>query len=108
MNDSLPEKVPKKGEFYYHYKHDPSLLEDHAYEIIGTAFHTEEENQLVLYRPLYGDRAYLNGADMCARPLSMWFEEVTKGGKTFPRFAKITDPAVIKELEAKRAEMYGE
>jgi hypothetical protein len=32
--------------------------------------------------------------------------DVTKDGKTFPRFTKITDPATIAELERIREEMY--
>jgi hypothetical protein len=36
----------------------------------------------------------------------MWMGDVTKDGKTFPRFTKITDPATIAELERIREEMY--
>jgi hypothetical protein len=33
-------------------------------------------------------------------------EMVTKDGKTFERFQKITDPEIIKKLEEKKREMY--
>ncbi len=38
----------------------------------------------------------------------MFMEYITKQGKTFPRFKKISDEAVIKELEAMRTRMYGD
>lgn len=99
---------PERG-FYRHYKHDPAKgLNNYHYEVVGTAWHTEFEDHLVLYRPLYGDRSYLDGADLAARPLSMFLDTVEKEGKTFPRFTRITDLGVIKELEVIRAQMYGE
>jgi hypothetical protein len=36
----------------------------------------------------------------------MFMEEVTKDGKTFARFQKITDPEIIKKLEEIRSQMY--
>lgn len=32
------------------------------------------------------------------RPLGMWMEKVTKDGRTFPRFGRISDPAVNKSI----------
>lgn len=50
------------------------------YEVIGIARHSETEEELVVYRALYGDGA------LWARPLSMWNEWVSYQGKTVLRF----------------------
>lgn len=111
--DRLPAKVPEKG-FYYHYKHDPSgSVNNYAYEFMGVGHHTEddcrpEDALLAVYRPLYEAFVYKNGKMFDVRPLSMFMEEVTKEGKTFPRFARITDPATIEALAKMRSEMYGD
>lgn len=112
----IPKKVPAPG-FYYHYKHDPKgAVNNYAYEVIGVGFHTEDdarpgEQHFLVYRPLYEAAVYKASKDLgipCFdnRPLEMWMEEVTKDGRTFPRFQKITDPVVIAELEKIRLEMY--
>ena len=41
------------------------------------------------------------------RPLAMAMEEVEAGCVKMPRFRRITDPAVIAQLEAIKQEMYG-
>jgi hypothetical protein len=111
--DSIPKDVPEKG-FYYHYKHDPAgAVNNYAYEFMGVGHHTEddcrpEDALLAVYRPLYEAFVYKNGRMFDVRPLSMFMESVTKEGKTFPRFQKITDPLVIAELEQVRKEMYSE
>ena len=114
MAIETPAEVPENG-FYYHYKHDPDgPVNNYAYEVIGVGHHTEdyatvEDMHMVVYRPLYEDAAvYKAGKLFDLRPLKMFMEYITKGGKTFPRFKKISDEAVIKELEAARVRMYGE
>jgi hypothetical protein len=97
--------TPDKG-FYYHHKHDPMKGEtDHAYEVLGTAWHTEDGSYTVIYRPLY-ENDFLQHADFCARPLEMFMENVEKDGKTFPRFSRITDPALLSKLTHVRDTMY--
>src|SRR3989338_3141614 len=104
----IPEKVPENG-FYYHYKHDPAgPINNYAYEIVGVGHHTEEEVNFVIYRPLYESTVYLAGKMFDVRPIDMFLEEVSKDGKTFPRFKKITDENVISELRKIRDDMYGE
>jgi hypothetical protein len=58
---------------YRHYKGG-------EYAVYGMATHSETEEPLVVYRPLYGDRA------LWVRPLSMFQESVEQQGETVPRF----------------------
>ena len=53
------------------------------YEVIGIARHSETEEKLVVYRPLYGE------GGLWVRPLSMWNETVEREGKTYTRFTYI-------------------
>ena len=111
MSLIVPERVPEKG-FYYHYKHrDEEGLRDYAYEVMGTGCHTEDDCReidihLVVYRPLYESSVYKAGKLFDIRPLGMFLEDVSKDGKTFPRFQKITDLDVIAELEEVEKQMY--
>ncbi len=108
---TIPKKVPENT-FYYHYKHDPSgAINDYAYEVVGVGHHTEDDcrpidNNMVIYRPIYESSVYKAGKLFDLRPLEMWMDDVTRDGKTFPRFQKITDPKVIKELKVIRDKMY--
>ncbi|MDC8832266.1 DUF1653 domain-containing protein [Alteromonas gilva] len=63
---------------YQHYK-------GNNYEVIGVATHSEDETSLVVYRPLYGDRA------LWVRPLSMFTEEVKVNGRSVARFRYLGD-----------------
>ena len=53
------------------------------YEVLGIARHSEIEEELVVYRALYGDFS------LWVRPVSMWNETVERDGKTFRRFTYI-------------------
>ena len=53
------------------------------YEALGVARHSETEEELVVYRALYGDFG------LWVRPVSMWNETVERDGKTFHRFTYI-------------------
>ena len=53
------------------------------YEVLGVARHSETEEELVVYRALYGD------SGLWVRPVSMWNETVERDGKTFRRFTYI-------------------
>ena len=109
----IPKRVPENG-FYYHYKHDKTgEFNNYAYEVIGVGCHTEddsrpEDKNMVIYRPLYQSAVYEAGKLFDLRPLEMFMEEVTKDGKTFPRFQKITDPEICEKLKKLKEIMYGE
>ena len=53
------------------------------YEVIGLARHSETQEEMVIYRALYGDFG------LWVRPVSMWNETVERDGKTFRRFTYI-------------------
>ncbi|MEP0354205.1 MAG: DUF1653 domain-containing protein [Paraglaciecola sp.] len=58
---------------YRHYK-------GNEYEVIGVAKHSEDDSELVVYQPLYGERG------LWVRPLSMFIESVEVNGKPKSRF----------------------
>ena len=60
---------------YRHYK-------GNYYEVIGVARHSETDELLVVYRPLYGERG------LWVRPQVMFEEEVSVDGHLVPRFAR--------------------
>jgi hypothetical protein len=93
--------------FYYHFKHDPSIsVVHHAYEVVGLGWHTEDEAEVVLYRPLY-KQDFMGDVGVAVRPLAMFLETVEREGKTMQRFTKITDEAVIAQLTDARNQLYG-
>lgn len=53
------------------------------YEVLFTARHSETEEEMVVYRALYGD------GGIWVRPLSMWNETVERDGKKMKRFEYI-------------------
>ena len=55
------------------------------YEVLGVARHSETEEELVVYRALYGDFG------LWVRPVSMWNGTVERDGKTFRRFTYISE-----------------
>ncbi|MGX5913772.1 DUF1653 domain-containing protein [Aliidiomarina sp. Khilg15.8] len=58
---------------YQHYK-------GNFYQVIDTVRHSETEECLVLYRPLYGDQS------LWVRPYEMFIESVKLDGNDVPRF----------------------
>ena len=55
------------------------------YEVLGLARHSETEEELVVYRALYGE------GGLWVRPASMWNETVERDGKTVRRFTYIDE-----------------
>jgi hypothetical protein len=62
-----------------HYRH----YKGKEYEVIGVARHSETEEELVVYRTLYGN------FDLWARPKAMFVETVVVDGVEVPRFQYI-------------------
>lgn len=71
MNYERPEK-----RFFQHFKGG-------RYRFVRTAFDSETQERMVIYQALYGEEAYW------VRPEKMFFEKVTREGKTFNRFTEI-------------------
>lgn len=65
-----------KGGRYRHYK-------GNEYVVIDIATHSETEEEMVLYKALYGEEK------LWVRPLSMWNEIVTVDGKEVLRFTYV-------------------
>lgn len=61
---------------YRHYK-------GKDYSVVGFARHSETEEVMVLYVPLYGEGGYW------VRPLAMFTENVVIEGREVPRFALV-------------------
>ena len=61
------------------------------YEVIGVAKHSETEEEMVVYRQLYGEHG------LWVRPASMWEEKVERDGKAYTRFTYIGDEEDNKE-----------
>jgi len=60
---------------YRHFRGQP-------YEVIGTARHSETEEEFVVYRALYGE------GGLWVRPRTMWDEHVERDGYAGPRFVR--------------------
>lgn len=65
-------QLPAPG-IYRHYKGG-------EYHLLEIATHSETEELMAVYRPMYGEGA------LWVRPLAMWQEEVEVDGKALPRF----------------------
>lgn len=61
---------------YQHYK-------GNFYQVEDIAIHSETEEEMVLYRPLYG------AGLLWVRPLTMFLEDIEINGKSQPRFAYV-------------------
>ena len=72
--------MPLQPGLYRHYKGP-------EYRVYGVARHSETEEQMVVYRALYGDYG------LWVRPLSMFCETVEVNGATVQRFALIESMA---------------
>ncbi|MCJ7766141.1 MAG: DUF1653 domain-containing protein [Thiovulaceae bacterium] len=71
----MTETVIKAG-LYRHYK-------GNQYEVIDVVVHSETEEELVLYRALYGEQG------LWVRPLAMFTENVNVDGRCMARFKYI-------------------
>ena len=63
------------------YKH----FKGNFYEVMGTAIHSETMEEMVLYKPLYGEEK------LFVRPLKMFTEIVVVDGKEVPRFESVEE-----------------
>lgn len=115
--------LPKPGDFYRHYKHNPEDLvpENYTYVVVGLGVDTDSKDSagarfFVHYRPLYKDEGMLAQLSretgiscVWSRSLLEWMNMVTPPGseESQPRFTKVTDPNAIARLKGVSAKMYG-
>jgi hypothetical protein len=81
-------KLPKQGEKYYHFKHNPNLdKQNYCYEIIGIGKNTETREDMKIYKPLYEC-----DVELFVRPFDMFLEIVDKPDFDYigPRFRLVT------------------
>jgi hypothetical protein len=76
MANNLPENI--FAGVYQHYKGG-------LYYVLGLARHTETDEKLIAYIPLY-TRPDHPGPRIQVRPITMFFETVVSLGKEIPRF----------------------
>ena len=72
------------GERYHHYKNSEKL-----YTVLHIAFHTETEEELVVYQAEY-DTEDLGKKPIFARPREMFEGEVVVAGDTVERFNRVS------------------
>ncbi len=75
--------------FFKHFK-------GNIYEVIGVGKHSETGEELVVYRGLYNS-PHGYGA-IWIRPVPMFLETIERDGKTFPRFARISNEEALVAL----------
>ena len=76
------ERIFYKGNIVKHFKRETISEEQlekepniYLYEIIGIARHTENKEEIMVYKPLYQTEV-MNGVDFVVRPLDMFMSEV--------------------------------
>ncbi len=72
----LMEYSVKEERFFRHFKGG-------MYKYIHSAYDSETQERMVVYQALYGEEAYW------VRPEKMFFEKITRDGRTFNRFTEI-------------------
>jgi len=75
-----------KPGIYQHFK-------GNEYEVIGLAKHSETQEELVVYKPLYGEPG------LWVRPLTMFVENVDKEGQSVQRFSFIRNSNETQSLK---------
>lgn len=86
--------IPKSGEVWRHYKHDPAIENSYTYRIeaIGLCTDNTGERLMVVYRPLYtlGKKEQEEGVEVFVRNLEEFMGKVEVNANTTPRFTKIS------------------
>ena len=85
---------PLSHTFWRHYK--SSGGDDHTYEVLGIVYHSETQEEMVLYKMLYdaGEESWKEAHQkwtLFVRPLSLWYNIIEWNGKKVQRFTQITD-----------------
>jgi hypothetical protein len=87
---------PQKGEYYYHYKHNPNLgIDNYSYLIIGIGWDPQRDQKIVIYKPLYQTEY-----EFFSRTIENFCEivDVLEYDWHDTRFFTIEDQNIIKQL----------
>lgn len=68
------------GGLYKHYKNK-------EYRVIGTAWHSETLEEMVIYQALYDAGGIFGKSAIWVRPKKMFLEDIEYNGQIIPRFA---------------------
>lgn len=82
--DAMP--LIEKGDYEHH--------KGKRYRVLGIGRHTETDEYLVVYMPLY---EHAGQPDIWLRPYDIFVETIELNGKTIPRFRKLDYAAYKKE-----------
>lgn len=79
--DTLDSRTIKPGK-YRHFK-------GNTYQVIGTAYHSETQELMVLYQSCYGD--HKKQQQLWVRPYDMFVETIERDGQNLARFEWLSD-----------------
>ena len=80
---------PTAWSCWRHYK--SIWWDNHTYRVIGIAKHSETEEEMVIYTPLYSvwEDSWAYGHEYIVRPLSLWYDIVDSKWEKVQRFREI-------------------
>jgi hypothetical protein len=81
MTKSLDKRNIKPGK-YQHFK-------GALYQVIDTVYHSETQELMVLYKPLYGEQT--EQQQLWVRPYDMFVETVERDGQSLARFEWVSE-----------------
>lgn len=73
------EQYPRPADGTRYFQH----FKSGHYRYVGTAFHSETRQRMVVYQALYGEQQYW------VRPESMFFETIERDGRQLVRFQEV-------------------
>ncbi len=84
-------RKPLPWSLWRHYKSTGG--DNHTYEVVGIARHSETHEDMVVYRPLYlpEEDNWVYWYDFATRPLALWYDVVEYEWRQIQRFTQISE-----------------